>query len=159
VATSTPPPPRTPCVAPSTSVACFADHALIYRRRGRATPSALAESTLSTSAARLTDPALVYHRHERGPPSTSDDPLAHTEPPVYHPIAIHRDPGHVHPIVTRRAADVLRPVDRLILTAYAPSNASPVPFSVRATLADPHWHHANALWRSMRPSWPATPGT
>jgi hypothetical protein len=47
-------------------------------------------------------------------------------------------------MVTRHAADVLRPVDRLILTtdtAYTPPDSS-VPSSVWATLADPHWRRA-----------------
>jgi hypothetical protein len=47
-------------------------------------------------------------------------------------------------MVTRRAADVLRPVDRLILvvdTAVTPPGASLVLSSVRAALADPHWRH------------------
>jgi hypothetical protein len=64
---------------------------------------------------------------------------------VFHPIAIHHDPRHVHPIVTRCAAGVLCPVDRLILaadTTATPPDASLVPSSVRAALADPHWCHA-----------------
>jgi hypothetical protein len=64
---------------------------------------------------------------------------------VYHPVAIHRAPGHTHPMVTRRAVGVLRPVDRLILdadTSATPSDASPVPSSVRTALADPHWRRA-----------------
>jgi hypothetical protein len=61
---------------------------------------------------------------------------------MYHPVAIHRDPGHIHPMVTRRATDVLRLVDLLILTANAPLDASPVPSSVHAALADPHWRRA-----------------
>jgi hypothetical protein len=48
-------------------------------------------------------------------------------------------------MVTRRAAGVVRPVDRLILaadTAATPPDASPVPSFVRTTLADPHWLRA-----------------
>jgi hypothetical protein len=71
-----------------------------------------------------------------------DDPSTRTEPPVYHPVAIYRDLGHVHPMVTRHAADVLRSINRLILTADTPPDASPVPSSVRATLVDPHWRRA-----------------
>jgi hypothetical protein len=59
------------------------------------------------------------------------------------PCTLDRDPGHVQPMVTRRAADVLRPVDRLILaanTAATPPDASPIPSSVCVVLADPHWH-------------------
>jgi hypothetical protein len=64
---------------------------------------------------------------------------------VYHPDAIHRDPGHIHLMLTRRAAGVLRPVERLILaadTTTTPLDASLVPSSVRTALADPHWHRA-----------------
>jgi hypothetical protein len=97
------------------------------------------------SAARFVDPAVVYHRRERAIPTALDVPVARSEPPVYHPVAIHRDPGHVHPMVTRRAAGVLRPVNRLILaadTTCTPPDASPVPSSVRTALADPHWRRA-----------------
>jgi hypothetical protein len=45
-------------------------------------------------------------------------------------------------MVTRRSAEVLRPVDRLVLTANASPDASPVPSSVLAALVDPNWHHA-----------------
>jgi hypothetical protein len=48
-------------------------------------------------------------------------------------------------MVTRRAAGVLRPVDRLILaadTTTTPPDAFLVPSSVRTALADPHWRHA-----------------
>jgi hypothetical protein len=112
----------------------------LYHCRERDTPSAPVNPTSSTSTACFANPTLVYHRHDRATPSAPDAPSARTEPPVYHPVAIHRDPGHVHPMVTRRAADALRPVDRLILaadTVATPSGASPVP-SIRAALAEPH---------------------
>jgi hypothetical protein len=88
-APSTPP---APCTAPSTSAARFADPALVYHRPRRATPSAPADSALSTSEACFVDPALVYRR-ERATPSALDAPSTRTESPVYHPVAIHRDPG------------------------------------------------------------------
>jgi hypothetical protein len=44
------------------SAARFADPALVYRRRERATPSAPAEPAPSTSVAHFANPALVYHR-------------------------------------------------------------------------------------------------
>jgi hypothetical protein len=67
-------------------------------------------------------------------------PLAcpHTEQPVYHPVAIHRDPDNVHTMVTRCSAGGLRPVDRLVLTANAAPAASRAPSSVHAALTDPH---------------------
>jgi hypothetical protein len=61
-----------------------------------------------------------------------------SEPPVYHPVAIHRDLGHVHPMVNRRATGVLRLVDRLILAAdktSTPLYAFPIP----PPLCRPHW--------------------
>ena len=63
---------------------------------------------------------------------------------MYHPVAIHRDPGHIHPMLTRRAAGVLWPVDRLIVAVdtTTTTDASPVPSFVRTALADPHWRRA-----------------
>jgi hypothetical protein len=131
--------PLAPYAALSMSAACFADLAVVYHRYGRATPSAPTKRALSTSATRFVNPALVYHRRERATPLAPDDPPTRIEPPVYHPVAIHHDPRHVHPMVTRRAAGVLRLVVLLILTANAPLDASPVPSSIRAALADTHW--------------------
>jgi hypothetical protein len=93
------------------------------------------------SAARFADPTIIYHRHEQATPLAPDTPPARTEPPVYHPVTIHRDLWHIHPMVTRRAAGVLRPIDRLILaadTTATPPDASSVPSSIRSALADPH---------------------
>jgi hypothetical protein len=131
--------------AASSTPARFANLALVYHRRGHATTSAPPDSGPSTSAARFADPAVVYHRREPAIPVALDVPVVHSESSVYHPVAIHRDPGHVHPMVTRRAAGVLRPVDRLILaaaTSNTPPDASLVPSSVRTALADPHWCRA-----------------
>jgi hypothetical protein len=133
--------PPAPCAAPSLTTARFADPALVYHHRRHVTTSAPADLGPSTSAVRFTDPAVVYHRRESATPAAPDIPADHSEPPVYHPVDIHRDPGHVHPMVTRRVAGVLRPVDLLILaadTTTTPPDASPVPSSVRTTLADPH---------------------
>jgi hypothetical protein len=130
--------PFAPCVAPSTSAARFADPALIYHQHVRATPSALTEPAPSTSVARFADLALVYRCRERATTSAPDDPPTHIEPPVYHPVTIHRNLGHVHPMVTSRTTSVLRPANRLILMADAPPNASPVPSSVRTAHTDPH---------------------
>jgi hypothetical protein len=141
-APSTPP---APCAAPSTPTTRFADPALVYHRRCHVTTSSPADPGPSTSPVRFADPAVVYHRRESATPAAPDVPADRPEPPLYHPVAIHRDPGHVHPMVTRRAAGVLRPIDRLILaadTTTTPSDASPVPSSVRTALADPHWRRA-----------------
>jgi hypothetical protein len=162
-APSTPPAPR---AAPSTP-ARFANPVLVYHRRGHATTSAPPDSGPSTSAAWFADPAVVYHRREPAPPAALDVPAVGSESSVYHPVAIHRDPGHVHPMVTRRAAGVLRPIDRLILaaaTSSTPPDASPVPSSVRTALADPHWHRAMQEYAALlaNHTWdlvPRPPGT
>jgi hypothetical protein len=132
-----PPPPLVPLSAPRAApstplVPLFAPRANpstppVYKR-GTVTcpPSTSAAPSLAPRLARFDDPTLVYHRRGRAAPSTPADPPARpcTEPPVYrHP----RDPGYVHPMVTRRTVVVLRPVDRLILTVDAPSDASPIP--------------------------------
>jgi hypothetical protein len=93
------------------------------------------------SAARFAEPAVIYHHCERATPSAFDAPPARTEPLVYHPVIIHCDPRHVHPMVTRRVAGILRHVDRLILSAdrtATPPGASLVRSSARVALADPH---------------------
>jgi hypothetical protein len=82
-----------PCVAPSTSADRFADLVLVYHRHERATLSYPVAPTPSTSATRFADPTLVYHSRERAPPLAADALPARTETPVYHPVAIHRDPG------------------------------------------------------------------
>jgi hypothetical protein len=87
-----------------------------------------------TSAIQFVDPIVVYHHRQ---PATPAAP----ESSVYHLVAIHCDPWHIHPMVTRRAGGVLRPVDRLILaadTTTSPPDASLVPSSVRIALDDPH---------------------
>jgi hypothetical protein len=169
-APSTPPAPRaapsTP-PAPHAAPSRFANPALVYHRRGHATTSAPPDSGPSTSAARFADPAVVYHRREPAPPAAIVVPAVCSESSVYHPVAIHRDPGHVHPMVTRRAAGFLRPVDRLILaaaTSGTPPDASPVPSSVRTALADPHWRRAMEEYAALlaNHTWdlvPRPPGT
>jgi hypothetical protein len=52
-------------------------------------------------------------------------------------------------MVTRCATGVLRPVDRLVLMAEAPPDASLVPSSVRVALADPHWRRATEEYMTM----------
>jgi hypothetical protein len=112
--------PPTPHATLSTSAARFADPTLVYHRRERATPSAPTDPSPSTSTTRFPEPTVVYHHGEPATPVAPDVPTARSKPPVYHPDAIHRDPGHVHPMVTRRAADVLCPVDWLILPLIRP---------------------------------------
>lgn len=80
------------------------------------TPS-MPRATLSLSppSARFANPAGVYQRRVQ----SSAMARSHNESSVYHHVVIHRDPRHVHPMVTRRSAGVLHPIDRLVLTAPA----------------------------------------
>jgi hypothetical protein len=59
---------------------------------------------------------------------------------MYHPPLLHRDPRHVHPMVTRHAASTLPP--RVLAATTGDSQVSPVPSSVRTALLDPHWRRA-----------------
>jgi hypothetical protein len=108
--------PPTPCVAPS-----LVFHPARFADPARFTPSRASQSTTTTTP-----------------------PLAHScvEPPMYHSVAIHRDPDHVHPMVPHRSTGVLRPINRLVLTVDAALAHSLVPSFVRAALADPHWRQA-----------------
>jgi hypothetical protein len=59
---------------------------------------------------------------------------------VYHPPLLHRDPRHIHPMVTRHAAGTLPP--RVLAATTGDSQVSPVPSSVCTALLDPHWRWA-----------------
>ena len=148
-----PPTPPAPCAAPSTPTARFADPALVYHRRRHVTTSTPADSGPSTSPVRFADPAVVYHSRASATPAAPDVPADRPKPPMYHSVAIHRDPGHVHPMVTRRAVAVLRPVDWLILAAdtttlHRMPPRSPPPFVPLSPT-----HTGDTLWRrSTRPS-------
>jgi hypothetical protein len=108
-ASSTQPAPRaapstTParCAALSTSAARIVDFALVYRRHGHgSTPLPRCPLTRAHQRAQLAllnlSSSITVVSRPCPQPSTS-----HSEPPVYHSVAIHRDPGHVHPMVTRR---------------------------------------------------------
>jgi hypothetical protein len=65
--------------------------------------------------------------------------LTPTPPPAYHPVIAHRDPRHIHPMVTRRAAGVLRAPDRVTLAATSSPTLPPIPMTVCGVLADPQW--------------------
>jgi hypothetical protein len=64
-----------------------------------------------TSTTRFAEPAVVYHRRATIAPAALDVSTSRSEPPVYHPVAIHHDPGHVQPMVTWRTTGVLRSAD------------------------------------------------
>jgi hypothetical protein len=52
------------------------------------------------SATRFAEPVVVYHRREPTMSAAPDVSTARSEPCVYHPVAIHCDLGHVHPMPT-----------------------------------------------------------
>jgi hypothetical protein len=90
--------------------------------------------TEAVSLWRFADPLHVYHRLGRAAaPAPS-----HTEPAVYHLVALHRDPDHIHPMVTRWVVGVLRPVDRLVLSTSSSPTLYPKPSSIRSALANPN---------------------
>jgi hypothetical protein len=117
-----------------------------------------AEPSVPTPPARFAQPVRVYQRRPPPPslppppsppvaqsPSGTPTPLlrppaARVETPVYHPPLLHRDPRHVHPMVTRHAAGTLPP--RVLAATSGDSQVSPVPSSVRTALLDPHWRQA-----------------
>jgi hypothetical protein len=127
-ALSAPPSPAQPCAA-STSPPSPAQPS------AASAPSA---PSLPAPPSRYTDPIQTYQcRGRRGTPARS-----RAEVPTYHPDVVHRDPRHIHPMVTHRAIGVLRPPDRLILSATPPSALPPVLTTVRGALADPQWRRA-----------------
>jgi hypothetical protein len=69
---------------------------------------------------------------------------------VHHPFALHRGPDHVHLMVTRRAADVLQPIDRPVLTASSSLALSPEPSSVTSALADPNRRRAMEEYEALQ---------
>jgi hypothetical protein len=91
--------------------------------------------THTAPSSRYTDPMQTYQRcGRRGAPVRS-----RAEPPAYHPVVVHRDPRHIHPMVTRRTAGVLWAPDRLILSVSSSPALPSVPTIVRGALADPQW--------------------
>jgi hypothetical protein len=105
-----PPVPTSPAAGPPPPVppARFAQPVRVYQRRlpppGFAPPPAPSPLVTSPPAA----PPVA-----QSPPGTPTPPLqppaARVETPVYHPLLLHRDPRHVHPMVTRHAAGTLPP--------------------------------------------------
>jgi hypothetical protein len=59
----------------------------------RATPSAPIDPSSSTSVARFAEPAVVYHRREPTTLVALDVPPARSEPLVYHPSPSTVTPG------------------------------------------------------------------
>jgi hypothetical protein len=114
---------------------------------------------------RYIDPTHVYQQCVQpassvpsAAPTYSSAP-SHEEPPVYHLVALHRDLGHVHLMVTQRAVGVLRPVDCLVLLASSSPALSPKLSSVRSAFVESSTPIGGALCRSMRLYRQTTPGT
>jgi hypothetical protein len=117
----------------------FTDPMHVYQRCAREPHTDLMSLAPCTGPLCFADPVHAYHRCMEDCTSTCscDDSL------VYHPPLHRRDPRHIHPMVTRHTARVLRLVDRLVLSTYAslPVVSHMTPFVCRA-LASPHWHRA-----------------
>ncbi|WVZ98475.1 hypothetical protein U9M48_043915 [Paspalum notatum var. saurae] len=113
----------------------YAQPVRVYQRRTVVSPAPTPPLPASPVPAPSTSPPA-------GPPEPPRHPrlAARVASPVYHPPVLERDPRHLHPMVTRRAAGVLRPA--ALSTAAVEPRISPVPSSVRDALADPHWRRA-----------------
>jgi hypothetical protein len=105
-------------------------------------PSSIASTSEPVAApraalvSRFIEPPLVYQRRHPAPTLAP----SRVGSSVYHPVAVARDTHSTHPMVTRHATGVTKPMDRLQLSVVAaPPTLSPVPTSVRSVLADPHW--------------------
>jgi hypothetical protein len=111
----------------------------------RATPMSSSAPCVTLTLC-FTEPPLVYQRRH---PAPAPEP-SRAGSSVYHPIAMARYPGSTHVMVTRRAVGVTKSEDRLQLSvATAPSPLSPVPTSVRSTLADTHWRRAMEEYEAL----------
>jgi hypothetical protein len=97
--------------------------------------AALASPAPTRMAPSYTNPIQMYQRRSRcgAPVHPRAKPLA------YHPIVVHQDPRHIHPMVTRCATGVLRAPDRSILSATSSPALLPLTTTVRGALADPKW--------------------
>ncbi|WVZ87938.1 hypothetical protein U9M48_034512 [Paspalum notatum var. saurae] len=158
--------PAAPCAAPSSAAPSAAQEAPSSPVAPRAAPEAPSSPAAPRAAPvpplRYAQPVRVYQRRAAVSSAPAPSPPVSTvpapsssppaEPPrrprlasrvastVYHPPVLEWDPRHLHPMVTRQAAGVLRPA-ALSATAAEPG-ISPVPSSVRDALADPHWRRA-----------------
>jgi len=106
------------------------------------TPASVATGGVSTadtcglSAGQVSPPPTPVASLPTTPTPPPRVPTARTVSPVYHPPLLHRDPRHIHPMVTGQAAGTLR--SRALAAMPGDSQVSPVPSSVRAALLDPH---------------------
>ena len=146
-----PVPPIAPRAAPVPPARC-AQPVQVYRRRSvpAPAPDPRPPTPSPKALACYAHPVHVFEHRSTAPPPPLPTPepspppppptRSRVEPAVYHPPDIHRNPGHIHPIVTWRVAGVFRPVT--LSATEGETRISPVPSSVCDTLADPHWRHA-----------------
>jgi hypothetical protein len=132
-----PVPHTTPAVAPP---AHFTEPTQVYQRRHPTSILAPAPSPVSRMTSCSVEPPQVSHRRQVAPTPAS----SRVGPLVYHPVPVTHDPRHTHSVVTRRAAEITKPVDHLQLSTATSLMLSPIPTSVRSVLANPHW------WRAMQ---------
>jgi hypothetical protein len=130
--------PAAPCAAlESLVLPCAASASPAPPRADPASPTPPSFAEVASSS------RFAYHVHVYQRRGWADAPApSREEPLVYHPVVLHRDPMHIHPMVTRRAVSVLRPIDRLVLTTSSSTTLSPESSSVRSALADPNWQRS-----------------
>ena len=108
-----PGPPVVPCAAlgspavpraapvPPPAPAWYAQPVQVYRRRSAPTPAP--PPAPEAPAAPTPEPSLLPPTPEPSPPPPPPT-RSRVEPAVYPPPVIHRNPRHIHPMVTRRMA-------------------------------------------------------
>ena len=130
--------------APTPAPPRYAQPVQVYRHHSAPTPAP--PPAPEAPATPTPEPSLLPPTPEPSLPPPTPEPLppppwpprSRVEPAVYHPPVVHRDPRHIHPMVTRR---MVSQAATLSATEGEP-RVSPVPSSVRDALADPHWRRA-----------------
>jgi hypothetical protein len=125
-------------------------------RPSLAHPSLVPDSLTPTSPplSYFAIPAQVYpHCAQEGAPMATTPPTRPDDWLVVHPVEVARLEQHVHPMVIRRIASIVKPVDQLVLEASTSSPLCPEPSFTHSALADPIWTRSTPPWS------PTTPGT
>jgi hypothetical protein len=104
-------------LAPTPAPPRYAQPKQVYRRRSAPTPAP--PPAPKTPAAPTPEPSMPPPTPKPSPPPPPPT-RSRVEPAVYHPPVIHRDPRHIHPMVTRRMAS-----QAATLSAYPPLSATP----------------------------------
>jgi hypothetical protein len=132
VAGSEDPPPPIPLHWSSIHLLSSISH-LLHRSPTRSTSSS--PSPLPARSTRRDRPVCGERQARLRGATRGTCPNAGVPPPP-----LHRDPRHVHPMVTRHAAGTLPP--RVLAATRGDSQISPIPSVVRTALLDPHWRRA-----------------